>query len=324
MKRILLLVLSCILLTATYALAGQTELTFSSGAGPMAGALNIARIQGYMAENGIDGKIHSYKNGKQSFDKYLAGIDDFGTCSIIPIVLTDFDTTQHRLVGTLSYTDNQTKVLVRKSAGIQTVADLKGKTIATVNATTAHFYISKFLEINGVSCDDVKIVFLTKKAMPEAIATRQVDALCMHGMPIENAKKLLGDDWAIFEDGTILRKYVVMVTSTKMVTETPDTLKGVLRAVLKADDFLKKNIDTSISILAKDKRYPLAVMDETVRHEMDYDLSIRQSLLLMLEDVEKWAIENQLVSRKTPRNYLELIAFEPLEAIAPNKVTLIH
>nr|WP_287412785.1 ABC transporter substrate-binding protein [Pseudodesulfovibrio sp.] len=324
MKRFSLLALCFALLTASIAMADQTKLTFSVGSGPMAGSLNIACDQGFLAQDGIDGKVNSYKNGKQSFDKYLAGKDDFVACSIIPIVLTDFDKTKHRLVGTLSYTDNQTKVLAKKSAGINSISDLKGKTIATVNATTAHFYICKFLEINGVSCNDVKIVFLSKKQMPAAIANGKVDALCMHGMPIEKAKKMLGDDWLIFQDDTIMRKCVTMVTSTDMVTKTPETLKSVLRAILKADSLLKTDIEKSVQILAKDKKYPVEVMENTVRNEIDYDLSIRQSLLLMLEDVELWAIRNNLVNRKTPRNYLDLISYDPLKEVAPKKVTLIH
>mgnify|MGYP000303687936 CR=1 FL=1 len=322
MKRIFLLILAVVLFAAQAATAEQPKVTFATGAGAMAGTLNIADSKGFFTENHVTGKVNTYKNGKATFDAYLAGKDDFAVCSIIPIVLTDFDQAKHRIVGVLAYTDNQTKVLARKSAGVTKPSDLRGKTIATVRATTAHYYICKFLELNGVSCDDTTIVYLSKKELPHAIASGRVDAICQHGMPVEKAQKALGDDWVMFQDDTIMRKCVPMVTSTTMVTEHPAALKGVLRATLKADGFVKTNTAESIQILAKAKHYPFPAMSTTVRNEMDYDLSLRQSLLLMLEDVEKWAIENKLVARTTPRNYLDIIASAPLKEVAPAQVTL--
>jgi hypothetical protein len=65
-------------------------------------------------------------------------------------------------------------------------------------------------------------------------------------------------------------------------------------------------------------------MDRTVRHEMNYYLSLEQSIFTELEGIEQWALDNNLVERKTPRNYFELVDYSLLEEIDPKRVTIIR
>ncbi len=103
------------LLSVSCAFANGAQLTFSAGAGAMAGSLDVAVSKGFFTENGIDGKVVNYKNGKKVFDAYLAGKDDFAICSIIPIVLTDFNEEEHRIVGTLPILTMKPKCSLEKA-----------------------------------------------------------------------------------------------------------------------------------------------------------------------------------------------------------------
>ncbi|MEH0021538.1 MAG: ABC transporter substrate-binding protein [Desulfobacter sp.] len=305
-------------------MAGENTLWFTSGAGAMSGTVNIAEAKGFFLEKGIDGKVKRFSKGQIGFENYLSGQSDFSICNVISIVMTDFDMSAHRIIGTLSYTDTQTKVLARKSSGIKTPADLKGKKIATVRATTAHFYIDKFLELNNVPRNEVDIVFMKKKQLPDAIASGEVDALCQHGMPIENAKKALKNDWVMFKDGSIYGKAVFITAPKAWLSKHPAQAKGILKAILKADRFVRTDTDESIRIIAKAKGYTVEAMREAVRDEIVYDLSLNQALYDSLKDMEQWAVQNNLVKRKTPRNYLKFIDYSPLDAVQPDKVTIIR
>lgn len=325
MRRLIAFSLLLTLFTASSAWANPTLFTFSTGAGAMSGAANIAESKGFFEEQGIDGKVFRYRKGQVGFQKYLEGeIDAATSVSSVGVVLTDFDVAKHRIVTNLATTDNQTKVLVRKSAGIKSPMDLKGKRIGTVRGTIAHFYICKFLMLNGISCDDVEIVFLSKKQMPDAIADGKVDALCQHGMPIEKAKKRLGNDWAVYRDDAIIQKNSLLIMSTDTLENKPKIVEGTLKAIMKANKFIKTDTDEAVRIIARAKNYPVDVMGQSVRHEMDFDLTLRQSLLQTLEMVEQWAIDSGLVKRTTPRNYLELIDYRPLEKLDARKVTIIR
>lgn len=325
MKHFFTFLLSVILISAnSSAMAEEESVLFSSGAGAMSGSIDVAEAKGFFTEKGIDGKVKRFSKGKIAFDNYLSGTIDIATANVISIVLTDFDLSKHRLIGTLAYTDNQTKILARKSKGINRPSDLRGKRIATVRATTAHFYIDKFLVLNKIPRDEVDIIFVTKKQLPKIIAAGEVDAICQHGMSIENAKKALKNDWVIFQDGSIHRKPVSLVVPKIWLSEKTEQTKKMLKAILKADKFIQTNTDESIRIIAKAKGYPFEAMSEAVRNEIKYDLSLKQFLYMMLENMEQWAIDNNLVERNTPRNYLEFIDYRPLEAVQPDKVTIIR
>lgn len=324
MKRFFACFIVVVLFHGTVVMAEEKEMWFSTGAGAMAGAINVAEAKGFFLEQNINGKAKRFNKGKIAFDNYLSSQVDFAAINIISVVLTNFDLSEHRLIGTLAYTDNQTKVLVRKSAGIATPTDLRGKKIATPVATTGHFYLYKFLTLNGIPASDVEIVFMNSKQMGRAIVKGEVDAICQHGMPIENAKKALKDDWLIFQEESIHRTPVSLIAPKKWLLEQPEQAKGILKGILKANKFIQTNTDESIRILAKAKGYPFQVMSEAVRNEINFDLSLKQYLYMLFENMEQWAIDNNLVNRKKPRNYLEFIDYRPLEAVQPDKVTIIR
>lgn len=290
----------------------------------MDGAIIVAQEKGFMAQYGLEVKTSIFKKGKIGFNNYLAGKESFAITNIISVVLTDFDITKHRYVATASYTDNQTKVLVNKAAGINSIMDLRGKTIATVRGTTAHFYLCHFLELNGISCDEVTLVFMKKNELSDAIASGKVDAICQHGMPVVKAKKMLGDNGVLYDDETIIRKSVGLIFPAAVIEEHPEMVENMLKATIAGDEFIKTNTTEAVEIISKKKNYTFEAMDQTVRNEIDFDLSLKQSLLLTFETVERWAIDTGLVERTTPRNYLEFIDYKPLKSVAPAKVTVIH
>jgi len=324
MKQSYIIALFTIILFAGLANADPVKFTFSAGAGAMSGSVNVAEEKGFFEQEGIRGSVDAYNNGQISFEEYLAGKNDAATTGTINVVLTDFDVTKHRLIANLAYTDNQTKLLAKKSAGITKIADLKGKRIGTVRATTAHFYLCRFLVLNGIPTNQVNIVYLTKKELPTAIAKGEVDAICQHGMPIENAKEKLGDDWVVFQDNTIIRKCCLLIVPLDTIQRAPQTIDGALKAIIQANRFIHTDTQESVEIIAKAKKYPVEVMDQSVRKEMDFNVTLEQSLLLTLETIEQWAIDNNLVSRTTPRNYLDFIDYRPLERIDGSKVTIIR
>lgn len=323
-KRFLICFIALEIFWGSFVFAEEKTLLFASGAGAMDAAVNIAISKGFFQENGINGKMELFKKGKFGFDQYISGHVDISLTGLSGIVLTDFDLQKHRIIGTLSYTNNRTKLLVRKSSGLIKPADLRGKKIATVKATTAHFYIEKVLALNSISKNEVEIVFMTKKQLPKAIADGEVDAICQHGMPIENAKKALRGDWVIFQNELIHRKPVLMVAPVAWLENNPEMVKNVFRSILKGEEFVQANMDESIRIMAEIKSYSLEAMKETMREEINYNLNLEQYLYMLLESMEQWAIDNNLVKRKIPRNYLELIDYRPLEAVAPERVSIIR
>jgi len=128
----------------------------------------------------------------------------------------------------------------------------------------------------------------------------------------------------IFQNPVIHRKTNQLLVPRTWVTQHREQAKGLLQAIIKAENFIKTNTEESIEILAKARGYDVKDMTRTVRHEMNYYLSLKQSIFTELEGMEIWALDNNAVERKTPRNYLDMIDYSLLEEIDPKRVTIIR
>jgi NitT/TauT family transport system substrate-binding protein len=306
------------------AMAEHLPLTIATGWGAMGGAVTIAHEKGFFKEQGVKTTTLSTTGTTRAFPAYLQGKAGATTINSLNIVRSNFDASHHVIIGTLAYSNNQLKLLARKSAGITRVSDLKGKKIAVHRASFAHFYLEKFLLFNGLTLDDVEEVFASKKEIPGTIERGLAHATMQHGVPIAETKKILGDDYVIFQNPAVHRKTQHLLVPRAWVAQHREQAKGVLRAILKGEEFIKTHTEESIEILAEAKKYDIRDMDRTVRHEMNYYLSLEQSIFTELEGIEQWALDNNLVERKTPRNYFELVDYSLLEEIDPKRVTIIR
>ena len=304
--------------------AESPPITIATGWGAMTGTVIIAQEKGFFKEQGIKTTTLSMTGSKQAFQAYVRGKVDAATINSLNIIRSNCDASNHVIIGTLSYTNNQLKLLARQSAGITKVSDLKGKKIAVPRAGFAHFYLERFLLFNGLTLDDVEEVFAGKKKIPGTIERGLAHATMQHGVPIAETKQILGEDYVIFQNPAIYMKTKHLLVPRKWVAQHREQAKGMLRAILKAEEFIKTHTKESIEILAKAKKYDAREMAHTVRHEMDYYLSLKQSIFTDLEGIEQWALDNNIVERKTPRNYFEMVDYSLLEEIDPKRVTIIR
>jgi len=298
--------------------------TISAGSGGMVGSVCVAIRNGYFAEEGLDIQVKSYRNGFIAAQEYLKGATDFGTTNRVGAVLSNIDFEKHALVGVLAYSDSQTKIVAKKSAGILDSGDLRGKRIGVVHGTSAHYYLNKYLQHCGISMSDVEVVFMKKKKLPAAIASGEIDAFCQHGKPVADALKKLGSDALVLRNDNIDRKIVPLIAPRAFVAEHPEKMQGMLRAIKKADAWIVNHKKEAAKIIAEMKNRSYDLMLNFVENEAEFNLSLEQSLLLNFEGVDRWAIENELVPYKEPRNFLDYIDYHPLEQVAPESVSIIR
>lgn len=80
-------------------------------------------------------------------------------------------------------------LLVPKNSTAKTVADLRGKKIGYVRATTAHYFLIKMLEEVGLSFKDVNAIALSIPDGLSAFRRGDLDAWATYGYAIQQAKK---------------------------------------------------------------------------------------------------------------------------------------
>ena len=133
---------------------------------------------------------------------------------------------------------------------IKTVADLKGKTIATREGDPGHFLLLYLLHEAGLSQDDVIIQDMDAGAAGAAFVAGQVDAAATWEPWISQAVER--------EDGSVLITSAdapglivdVLAGRTEFVDNNPEETKAVLRAWFKALKFKDEHPEEAYQILA--------------------------------------------------------------------------
>ncbi len=84
---------------------------------------------------------------------------------------------------------NNQVVLVPKDSPAKTFADLKGKRIGYVKATTSHYILLRLLNEAGPKWTDVKPVALTPQDGLAAFSSGAVDAWIIYGVIVQQARR---------------------------------------------------------------------------------------------------------------------------------------
>ncbi len=106
---------------------------------------------------------------------------DLGSGSEIPATFAARQKAGVRFIAATREDLNNQVTLARKDAPIQRIADLKGKRVGYVRATTAHYYLSKQLTEAGLGFSDIQAVNLTPADGLSAFARGDLDAWAIYG-----------------------------------------------------------------------------------------------------------------------------------------------
>ena len=115
-------------------------------------------------------------------------IDVGGMSEIPPIFIADAPGNLVRLVAVLQADVNNQVVLVPKESTIRTLADLKGKRIGYVQATTSHYILLRLLKEAGLTWADIKPAALSPQDGLAAFQRGGLDAWVIYGVIIQQAR----------------------------------------------------------------------------------------------------------------------------------------
>ena len=119
----------------------------------------------------------------------------------------------------LTVAEGHYRIIGRKSAGINSLADLRGKKITTVPQTSAHYYLFRMLRSAGLQESDVTLVNVERTDMARAVARRDADAISMWEPEAQNALESLGRDASVFENIALYREWFSLYTTTDVLND---------------------------------------------------------------------------------------------------------
>lgn len=291
----------------------------------------VAYQQGYFRDEGLDVTLTSNPGGWMSLRDLFEGKVDFATVAELPIVYsafdkqayTDFDRGDFYVIGDALYSDDFQQVVVRKDTGITLPEDLRGKRVGVFAGTTLDFYMDMFLIDNGIAPDEIEVVNLNVFEMTEAIAAGEVDAIFSWQPHVNLALAALGDNGMVLPSRLRFTTAWLITVMADYADENPEVLRKFLRAMVRAERFIRDNPSEAIRINAE-----MSGVDEKVVAELQeivaFDLSLSEGLLTQLEEEARWVIRSGRTQQTAVPNFMEYIYLDALAEVKPEGISIIR
>ncbi len=304
-------------------LAGKPEsLTIGLKHAEANALIYIAEDRGFFTQNGLNVTIMTFTTKLESFNGMVKGDVDLSVISEYPIVAATFDKENIRVVGSTCRFQDQ-YLVGRQDRGIKGVADLDGKKIGVPSGTIAEFYFGRFLNLHGISLQDVALEPVPFAQAADALFEGRVDAVMIYDGAPRSSETLSKDSLTVWPVQSSQASYDVIACRNDWIASHPGAIRRFLKSLYQAEEYLVNHPAEGRAIVEKTVGRTDAQM-ATIWPRFRFSLILDQSLILAMEDEARWMIKNNLTTEKTTPDFLEYIYVDGLEAIKPEAVNIIR
>lgn len=197
------------------------------------------------------------------------------------------------------------RIVARRSAGIASVADLKGKAVATIPQTSSGYFLNLMLEKAGLAFGDIEAKPIVPLAgMTEALRNGEVDAVVIWEPESENAAQVLGEDLVEFSGEGVYRELFNLNTTAEKLADPATRARIVrfVRAIIDAAAELRRDPARAKALVIEAGGFPPEDVEDSWKHHR-FEPGIPPDLLDVMELEEQWLAQQ---AGRTPRSREEL------------------
>ena len=196
------------------------------------------------------------------------------------------------------------RVVAKRSAGIRSVADLRGKRITVPRDTSAHYYLVRTLARAGIGESEVALVDLPRNQMAAGVVSGQADAISMWEPEAQKAVDALGGDAVVFQDTRLYRELFSLYTTTDVLSDPRrhQQLVTFVRALIAATDVLNSTPQPHFAVIARTIEQAVERVVTSWPHHR-FPAALPADLLDVMVEEEQWVARNQ---RRTAHGRAEL------------------
>ncbi|WP_042476150.1 aliphatic sulfonate ABC transporter substrate-binding protein [Bacillus ndiopicus] len=220
--------------------------------------LAIAKEKGWFeeefAKHNAKVEWHDFQSSVPLLEGLVSNRVDFSFIGDGTVVTGKSANMPFTVISTIGLQGNQNSIIVKKDSPIQSIADLKGKTIAIAKGSSAHIFLIKALEANNLTLEDVKLVELQPDEAYSAFTTDKVDAWGIWDPYVTT--EVQADRARIVESVETMgiTAPAVMIGRDKFIKEHPELTEAYLRVYQKTVDWVNANKEEAAATLAELKQ----------------------------------------------------------------------
>jgi NitT/TauT family transport system substrate-binding protein len=282
----------------------------------------IAQERGFFTANGVEIIHKHYDTGKAAIEALLKGEVEIAGMSEVPFISKVFEKQEVSVYANLDKLQ-YVYLIARKDRGIGAAADLKGKRIGLPRGTIADFYLGRYLELNGMSVQDLTLVKTAPATAMDAITSGRVDGVVVWNPFAYQIRQRMGDQAVLLRLQSSQPAYALAVARNGWLAEHRALLIRSLKAIVQAEQYVMNHPAEARAIVQKRLNYDTEFVN-SLWSENELSLSLDQSLITAMEDEARWMIKNNLTAGKTVPDFGNYIDVDALKAIKPEAVNIIR
>jgi sulfonate transport system substrate-binding protein len=206
-----------------------------------------------------------------------------------PIVFNAFDV----------YSPRSTAIIVKKSSGINSVADLAGRKVAINRSGLGEFLLIAALEKNHIDRDKVEFVYLNPPDAAPAFAQGKVDAWSMWSPAVDIARNS-NDAKDIFNEGRdldFLIDYSSLVTRRKFTEENSELIRAVIDAYYVEGSWQSTHSTEAEQLAQGEAKYPNQVRDylASLKRVNQFHEPDDAAFIAQLQRAADWLAERKII-----------------------------
>jgi NitT/TauT family transport system substrate-binding protein len=197
------------------------------------------------------------------------------------------------------------RIVARRSSGVDELADLRGKRVATIAITSSGYYLHKMLGTVGMTIDDVTLVALTPlDRIPGALASREIDAVTIWEPEIQRAAEAVGADAIEFQHRGVYRE-LFNLNTTAAALKDPARRREIVafvRALVAASERIAAEPRIAWPLVTARTGYDVALIERVWHHE-GFPGTLASDLLDVLVEEDVYVARER---NRAPRTRAEL------------------
>jgi NitT/TauT family transport system substrate-binding protein len=287
-----------------------------------ASLMHIASELGLFSKYGVDVSIKKYEVGPRVMEDLEKGLLDIAATSEFTFVREGFYRNDLQAITSIALSNN-IELVAGRDRGIESPADLKGKTIGVLRGTTCEFFLATFLAFNGILNSEVRIVNMRPPDAASGILSEHIDAAMLWAPYTYRLKTALGKNVIVWEGQGGQDYYVLLASTRSFVGAHAHAIEKLLRALVDAERFTETDPAASKRIIQKRLGYDDAYMAWIWRQSI-FKVCLTQDLLIHMEDEGRWLKKKGAVDSAGIPNYYANMYLDGLETVNPDAVSIIH
>ncbi len=282
--------------------------------------LYIAQQQGYFTNHGLNVTISDYATGTVAAQALTNGTVDIAGSSEYVVAYNAIEKQNISVVASLGEAQI-VDLIASNHSGITQPSDLKGKTIATAKSTVPEFDLGVFLQENGLTLQDINLVYYPPGQSADAISNNSVDAVVTWQLYSEQVKMALPDGYVSWPLQTHEPFFSVLSCRNDWLAGHSQTVNKLLSALNDAQSYIESHPSETQQVIKARFNYTDNYIT-SVWPRNNCTLTLTQKMVDVMSDEAAWMINNGLTTQKTMPNLQNYIDSTQLRVVKPQAVTI--